>query len=430
MIRCLLALSFLCLLAAAEARPPITHQDAVAAYEAGRVDAARTAFRLLAETGFADAQFRLGTLLVEGEGGPSDAVEGALWVRLAAAEGYAPAQQAKPDVMQALEPAQREEVENRLPGWQRRYSATALFQQHAPELYDDRPNGESVDLRPTFGTEDVVVNGGDALLHKRPPRYPRELRRRGIPGYVRVGAWLGADGEFENPHVIFSDPEWIFDQPALAALQDWRVEWKEAAPDRDARYVTQSIMFYIDGRSWERKARRQYERIIEDWDEDPAAGYRAARMATILGFGDLAGGHEGFVAKMHQSASNGLARAQIDLHDYLHNGKGVKRDQRAAAFWLQRAAFSGDALAQFLLSLQDDFGRPFSQALLHSAADQGSVPAIITMLRQQLASPESANRELLDKLVGLLPEFWYLVNPDQTLVEQAKRLVPGQDAAE
>src|SRR5699024_3807016 len=116
-------------------------------------------------------------------------------------------------------------------------------------------------------------------------------------------------------------------------------------------------------------------------------------------------------------------------------GQGVHQDEFAAAFWLQRAAFSGDALAQFLLSLRQHFDPQVNRALLYSAAEAGSVPAIMTVLREQLADPDSADTALLGRLIELLPEFWYMVNPDQTLVEQARELIarqPGRekDAAE
>ncbi len=405
-----------------DARQPVTFDQAAEARAAGETEAARASFRRLAENGFAAAQHQLGSMLLAGEGGGADAVEGALWIRLAAAQGH----QAPGETPQhSLEPAQRDAVAKRFPDWQRRYSETALFARHAPEPCDDCGEGQFDGLRPTFGTEELVINGRQAVLHKRAPKYPRELRRRGIPGFVRLGAWVGPDGRFENPHVIFSDPEWIFDGPALAALLDWRVEWEDSAPRPGGRYVSESIMFYLDGRSWERKARRQYERLIDDWDEDVAAGYRAARMASILGFGDLAGGHQGFMTLMHESSKRGLARAQIDLHDHLQGGRGIRQDSRAAAFWLHRAALSGDALAQFLLSLRGTGEAQFDQALLSQAAEAGSVPAIMTVLRQELAEPATADKQLLERLVELLPEFWYMVNPDQELVERAKSLAAG-----
>lgn len=426
MIRSVWSLACLLLVATAQAQLPVTYQDAMSAYEAGRADVARASFRRLAENGFPNAQFKLGAMLVEGEGGSKDPVEGALWIRLAAAEGHEPAIESSPDALDAMAPEQREAVADRSPDWQARYSKAALLQRHAPVLCeDDCLNSDSEGLRRAGGAAEVIFNGRRAVVEQHEPIYPRELRRRGIPGYVQMGAWVGADGEFEHPHVIFSDPEWIFDGPALAALEKWRVEWVNGPPDPGNRYVSQTIVFYIEGRSWGRKARRQYERLIDRWDDDLAAAYRAARMAYTLEFGDLIGGREGLVAKTHDAARAGLPRAQIDLHETLKMANGVRQDDRAAAFWLQRAAFSGNARAQFLLSLRDDFSPDFKQSLLYSAAEKGSVPAIMTVLRQQLASPETADRARLSSLVELLPEFWYMVNPDQTLVDQAKQLISG-----
>lgn len=426
MARLLLALMAAFMLGSAQARLPITFEEAMDAYEADRMQEARSAFQRMAETGFARAQRQLGRMLLDGRGGAEDPVAGAAWIQLAAQAE--PGQVTKPGSETSdshLAPFE-DQVEQRLPEWRRRFSATALREANAP-----RPcPGEctvpwSDDPMRTRESTETTVAGKPARLFQRAPRYPNELRRRGIPGYVEMAAWVGADGTFQDPHVIYSDPEWIFDTPALTALELWQVEWTDGAPDDGPRYVRQGISFAIDGHRWERKARRQYERIIEDWEDDVEAGYRAARMAYNLGFGDVVGGSEGLLDKTHRAARSGLARAQIDLYEHLIPGNGIAQDTQAALFWLKRAAYSGDALAQFLLSFHESLDPDLRHSLLLSAAETGCVPAVMTVLREQLATPASADKELLADLIDGLPEYWFMVDPDQSLVDEARAIISG-----
>ncbi len=66
--------------------------DAAAAYERGDYAQARRVWRPLAETGDADAAYRLGIMADLGQGTPEDATEAYRWYHRAAAAGYAPAE--------------------------------------------------------------------------------------------------------------------------------------------------------------------------------------------------------------------------------------------------------------------------------------------------------------------------------------------------
>lgn len=61
--------------------------QAIAAYEAGRLVEARRVMTEVAESGSAAPQFRLGMMLIEGDGGEHDPSAAVLWLRRAARAG-------------------------------------------------------------------------------------------------------------------------------------------------------------------------------------------------------------------------------------------------------------------------------------------------------------------------------------------------------
>lgn len=62
------------------------------------------------------------------------------------------------------------------------------------------------------------------LLRDVAPRYPINALRRGLSGWVRVAFTVRPDGSVDNPQLIASQPEGVFDQAALAVARQWRFE--------------------------------------------------------------------------------------------------------------------------------------------------------------------------------------------------------------
>lgn len=62
------------------------------------------------------------------------------------------------------------------------------------------------------------------LLRDVAPRYPIHALRRGLSGWVRVSFIVRPDGSVDNPRLIASQPEGVFDQAALAVARQWRFE--------------------------------------------------------------------------------------------------------------------------------------------------------------------------------------------------------------
>lgn len=68
--------------------PPMTYQEGVDAYQAGKFDVAADKFRSLAEQGDASAQFNLGSMYRQGQGVAQDDKQAALWWAKAAERGH------------------------------------------------------------------------------------------------------------------------------------------------------------------------------------------------------------------------------------------------------------------------------------------------------------------------------------------------------
>ncbi|PWW14202.1 MULTISPECIES: TonB family protein [Pseudidiomarina] len=54
------------------------------------------------------------------------------------------------------------------------------------------------------------------------PRYPEAAAAEGVEGYVEVEFWIGNDGKPVDIKVLKSQPEGVFDDNVIAALQRWR----------------------------------------------------------------------------------------------------------------------------------------------------------------------------------------------------------------
>ena len=93
------------------------YDDGMAAYEAGDMDAAFTAFSKAAEQGDAKAQTNLGVMYYEGQGVPQDYVQAHMWFNLAAASGKENAAENRDIAASNMTPAQIAEAQKLAREW-------------------------------------------------------------------------------------------------------------------------------------------------------------------------------------------------------------------------------------------------------------------------------------------------------------------------
>lgn len=117
------------------------------------------------------------------------------------------------------------------------------------------PGLDLEDLSATSGdllaTDGDVVHTSDTVDDKpRPiqqttPRFPSDLRRKGIEGYVLLSVHINAEGGVEAARVLESKPPGAFDEPALEAIRSWRFHPGGYRGERVATWVEQRIAFRL-----------------------------------------------------------------------------------------------------------------------------------------------------------------------------------------
>lgn len=438
MIRVVLAIAILSCLAQVQARVPVSFENTVAAYENDRFEHARTSFNRMAEAGVPEAQFNLSVMMLNGQGGPANRVEAALWARVSADAGYEPAKEAAGILLQHLDDEQQSQYEERLPEWRDQYARSTLIERHRPEpcqsdclepgehelpgYEDSLPAGSE-----PSGYEDffISIDGKPLLAERTPPHYPREAAQSAIMGRVVLGGWLNADAELQHPHVVESFPEDVFSQAAMSAWTNWRFAWPEGAPEESPIYIGQQIIFTMDSMSTGLQpnggiTQRELESALDQAEQNIQAAHEAVWMIERLQLPLSEKSRPASVVSIvFQAAEAGVTRAQRDLAERQANGELVKQNRDAAIFWLKQAAFEGDAVAQFELSrwgrIEDEFGADLRRA----AALEGFLPALLWELRDQVGTPARAEPAYLDQLLDLLPADWPHGNE---LIEMARRL--------
>lgn len=407
------------------ARQPVTFDETVEAHAAGELEAARISFRRMAEAGKVEAQFNLGAMLANAEGGPADLVEGALWITLAAEAGFDSAERAAPTITDALDHAERAEFQRRLPDWRDSYARSILLDRYTPEFCSDCELEETHARDAEQYRLETLLKGKRLTVDREAPRYPREAARSGAMGMVLIGAWLNEEGEIEQPHIQFGDPKGVFDEAALRAFSRWNFDWIDQPPEGAPFYIVQQINFRLDGgkeRAFDSMTLRRLRKEVRNWDEDVLAAFQAA---WTLGFMDEEVDPENpgaLVEVTHQAAHAGIIRAQLDLAERFRCGEEVVQSTEANHFWLKQAAFEGVSRAQFLLSIKGSIDSEFAAALRSSAAEAGFLPATLAEIRHQVENREQTDGRELATLIDSLPDRWRRHHGDGQIMRRAEAL--------
>jgi len=109
----------------------------------------------------------------------------------------------------------------------------------------DRLLGGAGDDKSLVMTEDSV----DSLPTPRSrtaPAYPDKARSRGITGYVTLKLKVTEDGRVERVKVVDSNPVGVFEDSAIAAVQNWSFDPATYKGEPVAIEVTQKIPFRLN----------------------------------------------------------------------------------------------------------------------------------------------------------------------------------------
>lgn len=92
--------------------------------------------------------------------------------------------------------------------------ATADFRPVAPQPAGFETSNPCNELEPTARAQ---------------PQYPQDARDGGQPGWVAVQYDVTTEGSVANASIFASSPEGLFDEAALAAVNQWRYPPQDAA---------------------------------------------------------------------------------------------------------------------------------------------------------------------------------------------------------
>lgn len=83
-------------------------------------------------------------------------------------------------------------------------------------------------------------------LFRSPPKYPTYAASRHIEGWVKVEFTVQTDGSVENAVVVSSEPEDIFDDAALAAINQWKFKEKIVNGVSVTQRAVQKLQFKLE----------------------------------------------------------------------------------------------------------------------------------------------------------------------------------------
>lgn len=368
-IRCA-ALASLALGAAARA----DFNAALADYKAGHYDSARHQFTEMAELGDCSAQFNLGVMVMQGQGGPRDVGAGVGWLKAAAANGC---QDVVGGRVEALKGSLTSQEEHKAADVLEHYGHDAL---HAAGIVD-----------PVLDCPD---RSRAAVLQAPMPEYPQAGNHRN--GLVIGELTIGVDGRVRDPEILFAAPDEAF---AAAAIEAWlHSRFTPASRNGQPVETRQQLRmpFAIAGGEalWSSAAYKDSRAAANAGD--PAAEYLVGLAAPgdpSLGVGPARGTELVILA-----ARDGNPKAQYWLGEQLRSVQACHPQQSGTA-WLRHAAAGGDASAQVTLAADLVSGSPSdaqvseARGLLQHAAAADSYYARKHVVALLAASPLAALRD-------------------------------------
>lgn len=69
-----------------------------------------------------------------------------------------------------------------------------------------------------------AVDAKPKALARIEPEFPARARQRGMTGYVKLNLLINQAGEVEKTKVLEANPQGVFEESAVAAVQRWRFE--------------------------------------------------------------------------------------------------------------------------------------------------------------------------------------------------------------
>jgi TPR repeat protein len=350
-------------------------RTALGEYNAGHYELAHTQFMALAELGDCSSQYNLGTMALEGQGGPKDAGRGVGWLQAAAGNGC---EQMVGTRLAGLTEKLSAEDSRAAAGIVARYGREALRTQGV--------------VSPDFRCREQAIA---SVVQAPVPEYPHLAGVTRPSAFVITELTIGVDGLARDPDILLAVPEKAF---AAAAVQSWLnsrfVPASRGGTSIESRVQVRSLFDRwgggVSGMDVYKASRQRADA------GDPGAEYLVGLTALVdasLGISYARAGE-----LLIGSAREGDARAQYWVGSQLR-AAALCRSHKNGAVWLRHAADGGSASAQLMLATDLLDGEPSAaqaaeaRSLLERAATSDSFYVRKHVVALLAASPLDAVRD-------------------------------------
>lgn len=354
----------------------VEFDEALDLYVAGELERARTGFRHLAELGDPEARLNLGVMLVKGEGGPVDRIEGAAWIRWAEEGGLEQAAGIREIVERGLEADRLEEITARLAALRTHDGSTAAG---ADAEHDANGLAEAAADAEADADTGNRRTCPELQTERKAPRYPKDALLDWHTGAVHIIFVVDSDGVIGGVHSLYGirdrDP---FVAAARATVTQWHANACHGSYYREGLQIIEFLLSEAEDEAPSKARREEAASLLAAArNGDPVTRFGVALLAdTYPELFELPPGET--EALVLGAAVQRLPEARYKLED---------------SRWRVLAARQGYGPALTSLSRRNDLPVAERKEALLVAARAGYEPAVVKAVSLLATHPDAGERD-------------------------------------
>ena len=118
----------------------------------------------------------------------------------------------------------------------------------APDIALNIPHTPLAFAGPYLGPVQEGASRDFIPLSRTAPQYPMRAQRRGLEGWVRVSFLITEEGDVRDVVLIEAEPQGVFDQAAMRAVQQWKFKPQLVNGEPVATRAEQVLSFRLNER--------------------------------------------------------------------------------------------------------------------------------------------------------------------------------------
>ncbi|MCF6289062.1 MAG: TonB family protein [Proteobacteria bacterium] len=318
--------------------------DAHENYANKNYSAAFIEFMTLAKLGNTESQYNIAVMLTKGEGVAIDLIQAYAWSKIVShIEKY---QALNNIIEQDLSPQDLEKA-------QELYKI--YFDDYAYE-------NSKVILGPI---SELDAEGNEILsrlspipYHRAAPKYPMEMVRQGVQGWVGLLFYVYPDGSIRDIQIVEEIPVGAFGKAAIQAIEQYRFKYTKdgvSTPLEEPMAFSQKIIFKLKNNEFKLSNRYKLHlsKLLEKAEKgDIGSQYKYAAIRDRLSLDSVFFDQEVAGEKINQwlftAAQHGIPDAQYRIGKNIYYGKACKIQKQKGLDWIMRAAQAGNSDAQYM----------------------------------------------------------------------------------